>query len=208
MIPLLQLHAANRRVLIVEDDRRMREMLERALVSMEFSPLTASTAEEALGRLNHEQFGIVIADLNLPHMHGLEFCEQLRRLAPHTQIIVLTGYGDLDAAQRAIRLQVADFLTKPCPLGQLEAALDRALRRRMERGLEVNHPITEIHPFEEEAADRPAPTRLRDFERQRIFDALARHDGNRVAAAEELGISVRTLYYRLKEYQREPVGEE
>jgi DNA-binding NtrC family response regulator len=198
---MYQSHAANRRVLIVEDDRRLREMLERALVSMEFRPAVASSAEEALDRLDREEFGIAIADLNLPRMHGLEFCEQVRRRAPQTQLIVLTGYGDLDAAQRAIRLEVADFLTKPCPLGQLEAALDRALRRRMDRGVET-HPLAELEPFHEEETDLRSPARLRDFERQRIFEALARNDGNRIAAAQELGISVRTLYYRLKEYQR------
>jgi DNA-binding NtrC family response regulator len=207
MIPLYQSHAANRRVLIVEDDRRMREMLERALAPMEFPPSSVSTAEEALNRLDREEFGIVIADLNLPRMHGLDFCEQLRHCAPLTQIIVLTGYGDLNAAQRAIRIEVADFLTKPCPLGQLEAALDRALRRRIHRGVEAIHPLAAIS-FDEGGPNPQAPKSLRDFERQRILETLVRHDGNRSATADELGISIRTLYYRLKEYQREQGGEE
>ena len=120
----------DRRVLLVEDEPRMRDMLTRATRDMEFEPTAVGTAEAGLAALEHDPFGIVVADLNLPGMQGMEMCGHIRRRWPQTQLIILTGFGDLDAARNAIRLDVADFLTKPCGLDELEGALDRALRRR------------------------------------------------------------------------------
>jgi DNA-binding NtrC family response regulator len=194
-------------VLIVEDEPRLRQMLERAVREMEFTPRIASSAEEALSLMHQEASDIVILDINLPGMNGIEFFEQVHERWPKTQGIVLTGYGDLEAAQKAIRLDIADFLTKPCTLADLEAALDRAMRRVAQVA-----PPTAVPPpvFEEPrqaAATASAETTpgntLQDIERQHILTTLARHGGNREATAAELGISVRTLYYRLAEYQKQ-----
>jgi DNA-binding NtrC family response regulator len=119
-----------REVLIVEDETRLREMLTRAVREMGFTPVGASTAEAALREAESRTFDILILDLNLPGMSGLDMLERLRQSQPDIQVIILTGFGDLDAARHAIRLDVVDFLTKPCALGTLEEALDRARRRR------------------------------------------------------------------------------
>jgi DNA-binding NtrC family response regulator len=192
-------------VLVVEDDRRMRDMLLRALGSMEFTPLGVGSAEDALRQLDEGEFGIIIADLNLPEMQGLEFCGVARERTPETQIIVLTGYGDLDSAKKAIRLDVVDFLTKPCRLADLETALDRALRRRM-HGILVGPKLPlpgSVDPDLFDEDNSTSPKQLRDHERDVILDTLARHDGNRSETANELGISVRTLYYRLAQYEQQ-----
>lgn len=187
-----------RRVLIVEDDTRLREMLVRAVGEMEFESESASTAEAAIGILEGVEFDIVVADLRLPGMDGLEMCRVIRERWPQVQLVVLTGHGDLDAAKSAIRMDVVDFLTKPCPLRDLETALDRALRRRR------NHIVVHAVGGEDEAPVKSdVPQSLQDVEREHILAALARHDGNRSATADELGISVRTLYYRLSEYEHQ-----
>jgi DNA-binding NtrC family response regulator len=180
-------------------------MLARAVTSMEFTGTAVSSAEHALAALEHTPFDIVLSDLNLPGMQGLEMCERIRQRWPATQLVILTGYGSLDAAKAAIRLEVADFLTKPTSLGDLEAALNRALRRRMSNmttrpvpSIDLEEPDHALHP----SAGVEPPRTLQDLEREHVLAALARHDGNREATAEELGISVRTLYYRLKEYAR------
>jgi DNA-binding NtrC family response regulator len=204
--------ARGRRVLIVEDEARLRDMLVHAITGMEFRADTAHNAETALAMLEQNAFDIVLTDLNLTGMQGMDLCERVRQRWPDLQLVILTGYGSLEAAKNAIRLEVADFLTKPTSLGDLEAALNRALRRRL------NHITTRPLPtmdFREEdyvaASPAPAPAgakftsprTLQDLEREHVLSALARHDGNREATAEELGISVRTLYYRLKEYQQQ-----
>lgn len=187
-------------VLIVEDEPRMRELLERAMSSWGLRVDTARSAEEALRLMQTEPRDILLLDLNLPAMGGMDLFELIRRQWPSTQVVILTGFGDLDAARRAIHLDVVEFLTKPCHLGELERAIDRARKR-----------LVMPEPQPEPTAPSPPPppeptgasTTLEELERQHILAALLRHKGNRTATAAELGISLRTLYYRLSEYQKQ-----
>lgn len=194
-----------RTVLVVEDESRLRDMLMRALPDMGFDPMGAGSAEQAIERMNVCEASIAILDLNLPGMSGLELFEQMRHRWPRIQVVILTGYGDLDAAKQAIHLDVADFLTKPCMLGDLEVALDRAWRRRLiaERPTNVKPRLNalEQEPTETpDLADDLQPRSLQEIERIHIMAALERNEGNRRRTADELGISPRTLYYRLAEY--------
>ncbi|HEX2973690.1 MAG TPA: response regulator [Tepidisphaeraceae bacterium] len=125
------------RVLIVEDEPRMRELLLRAVGSWGWEVSAARTGEEALRAMEAEARQIVLLDLNLPGMGGLDCLEQMRRQWAETQVVILTGFGDLEAARRAIHLDVVEFLTKPCHLGELEQAMDRARRRLEDREVEV-----------------------------------------------------------------------
>jgi DNA-binding NtrC family response regulator len=199
-----------RQVLLVEDEMRLREMLTRAIQEMGFTPTAVGQAESALRQLDARPFDIVVLDLNLPGMNGLEFLEQARARWPHTQAIILTGFGDLEAAKHAIRLDVVDFLTKPCSLGELEVALDRARNRRLQstgtlpvRYADASH---EEPPDEEELEDQapgePTPS-LEELEQRHILSVLEKNNGNRTATAAELGISLRKLYYRLGQYQKQ-----
>lgn len=199
---------ASNRVLIVEDDAKLREMLRRAVRDMDFRVEVAASAEEALELMVAKEFDVALTDLRLPRLSGLDLCRIARERWPTTQMVILTGHGDLEAARRAIHLDVVDFLVKPAPLADIEGALERAMRRR--RASIVSReapPDMQGDPGAAPDADGGAqasvetPRRLRDLEREHILDALARHDGNRSATADELGISVRTLYYRLAEYE-------
>jgi len=118
-------------------------------------------------------------------------------------VIVLTGFGDLDAARKAIHLDVVDFLSKPCALGDLEIALDRA-RSRLRKFSEPELPEPEEEPKLEFTPRETSPAvSLEDVERQTILAALEKNNGNRNATAAELGISLRKLYYRLAQYQKQ-----
>lgn len=192
-------------VLIIEDEPRMRDLLARAIAGWGFGVEAAPTAEEGLRIMAARPARVVLLDLNLPAMGGLEAFERIRAHWPGTQVIILTGFGDLDAARQAIHLDVVEFLTKPCHLGELERALDKA-RQRIEEAeplpsleLPGEPPPAEVPPVEPPGSGAT----LEEVERQHILAALARHDGNRSAAADELGISLRTLYYRLAEYQKQ-----
>ena len=183
------------RVLVVEDEVRLRDLLMRALSGWGFDTTAARTGEEAI-RLNDAQpFDIAILDLNLPGIEGLEALGKLRERSPHLQAIVLTGFASIESARRAVHLDVVEFLTKPCHLGELEQALDRALRR-----------MAPTPPTVLDTPDLPPPEAgmtLEEVERQHILLALRRNNGNRTATAQALGISRRTLYYKLEEYQRQ-----
>lgn len=185
-------------VLIVEDEQRMRELLGRALESWGFAIALARSGEEALKLMEADPRPIVLLDLNLPGIGGMECFAAIRQRWPATQVIVLTGFGDLEAARQAIHLDVVEFLTKPSHLGELEKALSRAKLRLLEPPKPPEEPAPAV-----ELPSPDAPATLEEVERQHILAALNRNDGNRAATAAELGISLRTLYYRLSEYQKQ-----
>ena len=201
-----------RQVLLVEDETRLREMLTRAIQEMGFQPTAVGQAEAALRQLDGHPFDILIVDLNLPGMGGMEFLEHAHARWPAAQAIILTGFGDLEAAKQAIRLDVVDFLTKPCPLGELEVALDRARNRRLQagapeaarvpEGLRVPPPDEDDEPDAPPADAGPTPS-LEEMEQRHILAVLEKNGGNRTATAAELGISLRKLYYRLGQYQKQ-----
>jgi DNA-binding NtrC family response regulator len=181
-------------LLIIEDEPRLRDLLAEAVRGWDYVPLAARSGEEALRLIDRESVDIVLLDLNLPGRGGIETLAELRRRDVDAPAIVMTGFGDLKAAQQAIELGVAAFLTKPTPLGELESALDRA-RRQIK---------PELPTRSSDAADTldPAAMKLDDVERQHILSALQKNAGNRTATAKELGISRRTLQYRLSAYQQ------
>ena len=189
------------RVLVVEDETRLRDVLLTSVSELGYQVSGARSGEEASRMMADDPRDIVVLDLNLPGMEGLEFFEIVRRRWPKTQVMILTGLGDLEAAQRAVRLDVVDFLTKPATLGDLESALNRAWRRLNDSvRLDLLDDDSKGPAVPEESVD---PRRsLDELEREHILAVLDRHRGNRTAAAAELGISVRTLYYRLAEYER------
>lgn len=182
------------RVLVVDDEPRMCELISGVLRNWGCETIAVRSAEEGWRRTQRDPPDLAILDLNLPGKSGLDLLEQLRTLERHVAAIVLTGFGDLDAAKRAIRLDVSDFLTKPFMLGELEQAIDRGLRK-----------AAALHsgklPIEEEIARAEEQVvTLEERERKAILEALRNNNGNRTAAAAELGISRRKLHYRLREY--------
>jgi len=184
-------------VLVIDDEPRLRQMLVRCVRELGYPAAAAGSAEQALGVLAREKVAIAIVDLNMPGMDGLALMERLRERWPAIALIVLSGYGDLPAAQEAIRLEVADFLTKPCRIGELEIALERARRRvageRVPEAGQAAMPgalAEEAAPWETgEAGAGPEP--LSAVERRHILQTLERFGGDREATAEALGISRR-----------------
>jgi DNA-binding NtrC family response regulator len=208
-----------REVLVVEDEQRIRNMLGEALKHMGFRGTAVASAEAATRAMAQKSYDILILDLNLPGMDGMEFLETVRRQRDDLQVIILTGYGDLKSAQKAIRLDVAEFLTKPCALGDLERALDRASKRLRSKIVGYDASSDELKPRMEFETAPPAapvsppvasensgqPLSMQELEQRHILEVLHKNGGNRAATAKELGISLRKLYYRLGEYQRKGV---
>ena len=110
------------RVLVVEDEMRLRKGLLRAIPAMGFVPLEAGSAEEAIKVMERDACEVILLDLRLPGMGGMDFFEIVRKRWPETQVIITTGFGNLDTAQKAIHLDAVEFLTKPCALHDLELA--------------------------------------------------------------------------------------
>ncbi len=183
------------RVLVVEDERRYRDFLTGVLREMNCDPVGAATVAEATRLIGEQPPDVVVLDLNLPVVDGMSFLEQFRRTHADVPVVIITGFGDLESAQRAIQFGVTEFLTKPCHLGQIEQALDRARRHLVKLGVCL--------PPEPLLCDDNGTVRpLAAIERDAILDALRTCQGNRTAAAARLGISRRALYNKIADYKR------
>jgi two-component system response regulator AtoC len=124
------------RILVVDDDRDMREMIEEDLVRRGHEVLTAAEGSAALDILRNEDADTVLTDLNMPGTGGIELCRALQAERPDLPVVILTAFGSFDTALSALRAGAYDFVTKPVDLDLLALTLDRAVRhRRLEQTL-------------------------------------------------------------------------
>ena len=118
------------RILIVDDERSMCELLETDLRLRDFAPRCFTSAAEAFEASCREDFEVVLTDLKMPGMDGLEFCSRLVANRPDMPVIVMTAFGNLESAIAAIRAGAYDFVTKPIEMELLAVILRRAVERR------------------------------------------------------------------------------
>ena len=121
-------------ILVVDDDETIRDTLYE-LLSAEYDCQTAQTAEQALARLEVEAYDVVLTDISMPGLSGLELLGQMRQKYPDTPVIIISGISDQEHAQGLIRLGAFEYLLKPFRIEVVEKSVKRALdhrRRRME----------------------------------------------------------------------------
>jgi DNA-binding NtrC family response regulator len=160
-------------VLVVDDDAPFRKVLATELTRIAFAVETAASGAEALARCAAHEPDVVLLDLRLPDADGLGVLRALKERAIGAEVILLTGHGSIDTAIEAIREGAFDYVTKPCPLDELELRIQRAMERRalrrqarlLERGLTPADPgaafIGESAEFKRviKAIERVAPSR-------------------------------------------------
>jgi DNA-binding NtrC family response regulator len=117
-------------ILIVDDDQAMCEMLEFDLKRRDFQVTWHTMAETAFANLKEADFDVVLADIHLPGMTGIELCERISANRPDIPVIATTGFGNLETAIASIRAGAYDFVTKPIDTDILEVVLDRAISHR------------------------------------------------------------------------------
>ena len=126
----------NRSILVVDDDPAVRATFEFHLERSGFAVASARSAEQALGLVHASGADVVVTDVQMGEMSGLELLRRLHALRPDVDVIVITGHEGMDSAVAAIRDGAYDYLVKPLELERLDAVLercfrDRALRRRL-----------------------------------------------------------------------------
>jgi DNA-binding NtrC family response regulator len=130
-------------LLLVDDDAAYRRALGGELQRMGYPVTTAASGAEAIAALGSAQPEIILLDLQLPDMSGLDVLKTIRERQPGSDVVMLTGHGTIDTAIEAIRLGAFDYLSKPCPLDELQVRIQRAQERQaltrraslLERGL-------------------------------------------------------------------------
>ncbi len=117
------------RILLVDDDPLIRRALELRLVGAGYQVLTAGNGREALARLEQEPVDLVLSDIRMPDMDGLELLRWVKMAYPGVGVILLTAYSSLDSAIQALRHGADDYLLKPCAgeelLEQIQAVIAR-----------------------------------------------------------------------------------
>jgi DNA-binding NtrC family response regulator len=116
--------------LIVDDERSMCELLEADLRLRGFTPTWFTAAQEALDALADGNFDVVLTDLRMPRISGIELCQRIQASRPDLPVIVMTAFGSLESAVEALRAGAYDFITKPVELDLLAAAVGRAVENR------------------------------------------------------------------------------
>ncbi len=118
----------NSRILIVDDEATIRASLVESLTREGYEITAAETGEEALAKCHSTKFDLVITDLKLPGVSGLEILQALRNQGNGTPVILMTAYGDVDTAVSAMRLGAYNFIPKPFKLGTMKTQVRAALK--------------------------------------------------------------------------------
>ncbi|HKF21536.1 MAG TPA: sigma-54 dependent transcriptional regulator [Candidatus Angelobacter sp.] len=138
------------RLLIVDDHQSIRKLCTTVGASLGFACWEAESAEAALECLEEESPDIVLTDLMMPNMSGLEFLPRVKQLLPRCEIAIMTGHGSIETAVQAMRLGACDYITKPFRVEELKLLLERMvdkvklvtenqfLRERVNAEMELN----------------------------------------------------------------------
>ena len=116
-------------ILVVDDDDVIRETLDE-LLSADYFCQTADTAEEALAKLQAQRFDVVLTDISMPGLSGMELLSRVVELYPGTPVIIISGHSDQDHAQSLIARGAFDYLLKPFRLEVVEASVKRAIEEK------------------------------------------------------------------------------
>ena len=114
-------------VLVVDDEAAMRDMLATRLAMRGFHVVTCASGEEAIEVVQRDHPEVVISDVNMKHMNGVELCKRLLEHRPHLPVILITAFGSMALAIEAIRAGAYDFLPKPFEIDQLVLAIERGV---------------------------------------------------------------------------------
>jgi len=117
-------------ILVIDDDKIILDSLCEFLSLEGFQTSGAGTVKEALARLEEENYCLVLTDVNLPDGDGLELLGIIKRNYPQTVVLVITGYGTIDSAVKAIKCGAYDYLTKPVIDDELRLAVERAITQQ------------------------------------------------------------------------------
>lgn len=117
-------------ILIVDDEEFILNSLRKDLVSENYSVTTALSGEEALKSLHSNHFDLVISDLVMPGIDGIQVLQEAKTIDPETCVIILTGYGDMTSAIAALRVGADDYLLKPCDIDELLLRITRSLEKK------------------------------------------------------------------------------
>ena len=125
------------RILIVDDEPMICDILARRLAKEGYTCVRANNGREALHYFNQDAFSLMISDIKMPDMDGIELLRKVKAMSPRMMVILMTAYPEIDMAVEAMRLGAYDFITKPITLDLVVLSIKNALeKKRLEEEVE------------------------------------------------------------------------
>lgn len=119
-----------KKILIVDDERSMRELLTHILKAERNAVNCAPSAVDAINLMKSDIYDLVISDVRMPDMDGIELLEEIRRSSPDTMVILMTAFASLETARKAFKLGADDFIQKPFDLDELKVIVRHVLEKK------------------------------------------------------------------------------
>ena len=116
------------RLLVVDDEDLFRNSLVKLLTMEGYSVLSASDGNEALGLIKENKFQLVITDLKMPGMNGMELMQEIQKLSPDTKVVIITAHGEWNTYLEAMERGAFEYLNKPINKADLFYAVKKALK--------------------------------------------------------------------------------
>ena len=118
------------RILVVDDEEMIREMLFDVLSQAGYTAKTAKDGNDAIAQIENEPFEIVITDLKMPGMSGLELLQRVQKINPDICVLIITAYSTVESAVSAMKLGAYDYICKPFELEEMKVIIERAVERQ------------------------------------------------------------------------------
>jgi len=145
-------------VLVVDDEESIRELLEIMLKRENYAVTLADSADAAIKQISKSKFDVVITDIAMPGMSGIELLAKVRQVSHDTDVIVITAHGSTEKAVEAMKLGASDYLTKPFQIEEMKIAIANALKSRaLEReNRQLRSELGKTYSFESIIGNSPA----------------------------------------------------
>lgn len=121
------------KILVVDDEALVRNSLEEILRLEGYEVVSVESGDAALNQIQQESYDLILLDLKMPGIDGIDVLKALSRLTPDTRVILLTGHGSLESAIDALRIGAQDYLLKPASSSEILSSVARALARKAEQ---------------------------------------------------------------------------
>lgn len=121
------------RLLLVDDEEMFLEYLSRRLIKLQYEVAKSFSGEDALEKIRVQDFDVVILDVLMPGIDGIETLREIKRIKPVTEVVMLTGHASAEAGVEGMRLGAYDYLRKPCDMEELVSKINKAYERRADR---------------------------------------------------------------------------
>ena len=118
----------NGRILAIDDEQNIRHLIKNEFSIEGYEVATAESGEKGLRLLDNHRFDVVLLDINLPKLNGIETLKLLKKKSPDTEVLMITGYGDIKSAVESIKQGAREYITKPFKLDEILALVKQTIK--------------------------------------------------------------------------------